>query len=37
MNWLAQFPDLNPIENKWDHLKSTVQEKNPKNAKEIST
>ena len=35
MNWPAQSPDLNPIENMWDHLKRTVGEKNPKNTKEL--
>ena len=33
----TESPDLNSIENIWDHLKSTVQVKNPKNAKELWT
>ena len=37
MTWPAQSPDINPNENMWDHLKRTVQEKNPKNAKELWT
>ena len=35
MNWPVQSPDLNPIENMWDHLKRTVGEKNPKTTKEL--
>ena len=37
MNRPAQSPNLNPIENMWDHLKTIVQEKNPKNVKELWT
>ena len=35
MEWPAQSPDLNPIENMWDHLKRVVQEKNPANMGEL--
>ena len=37
MTWPAQSPDLKPIENMWDHLRRTVQEKNPKNVKDLWT
>ena len=37
ITWPAQSLDLNPIENMWDHFKRTVQEKNPKNVKELWT
>ena len=35
MEWPAQSSDLNPIENLWDHLKTTIQEQNPTNVKEL--
>ena len=37
MNWPAQSPDLNPLENLWDHLKSFVKKKNPHNVKGLWT
>ena len=35
MEWPAQLPDLNPIENLWDQLKTVVQEQNPTNVTEL--
>ena len=37
MEWPAQSPDLDPIENMWDHLKRFVHEKNPANMGELWT
>ncbi|KAI6647097.1 hypothetical protein LOD99_8934 [Oopsacas minuta] len=35
MNWPAQSPDLNPIENLWDHISLRIQEKSPSNHSEL--
>ena len=35
MDWPAQSPDLNPIENLWDHIGTTIHEYNPTNHKEL--
>ena len=37
IDWPAQSPDLNPIENHCDQLKTLVQEQNPTNRKELWT
>ena len=31
MDWLAQSPSLNPIENMWNQIKALVQKQNPSN------
>ena len=35
MEWPAQFPDLNPIENLWADIKNAVHEAKPRNAEEL--
>ena len=37
MNWPAQSPDLNPIENLWVRIKERVSEQNPKSSEELWT
>ena len=37
MDWPAQSPDFNPIENLWDQIKTMVQEQNPTSVKELWT
>ena len=37
MEWLAQSPDMNPIENVWKSLNERAKEKNPRNLKELWT
>jgi len=29
LNWVAQSPDLNPIENLWDHLDAQIRKRKP--------
>ena len=35
MEWSAQSPDLNPIENLWGDIKNAVSEAKPRNAEEL--
>lgn len=35
MEWPAQSPDLNPIENLWADIKNAVHEAKPRNAEEL--
>ena len=37
MDWPAQSPDLNLIENLWDQIKAMAQEQNPTSVKELRT
>ena len=37
MEWPAQSPDMNPIENVWKLLNERAKEKNPRNIKELWT
>ena len=37
MDWPAQSPDLNPIENLWNQIKTMVQKQNPTSVKELWT
>ena len=35
MEWPAQSPNLNPIENLWGDIKNAVSEAKPKNSQEL--
>lgn len=35
LNWPPQSPDLSPIENLWDHLKTKISDKKPRNLLEL--
>ena len=37
MEWLAQSPDMNPIENVWKLLNERAKEKNQRNVEELWT
>ena len=37
MEWPAQSPDMNPIENVWKLLNKRAKEKNPRNVEELWT
>ena len=37
MEWPAQIPDMNPIENVWKFQNERAKEKNPRNVEELWT
>ena len=37
MEWPAENPDMNPIEDVWKLLNERVKEKNPRNVEELGT